>query len=67
MLEAEWGSNAPIRSIFSGNSYEYQIPTCMKCGNYKNIVLENNLHEWECMYCPPDSNNIMIEVFLKNL
>ena len=73
MLEAEWGSSAPIGLVKSTmvdrEGKEIPIPTCEVCGLGKNMLIGRRAFQWICYGCDGHmpTQEVMTKSFLKNL
>ncbi len=73
MLEAEWGSSAPIgmlkTAMRDSEGNEIPIPSCKTCGCGMSPMFGRHAFQWICLgcHCIMPVNEVMTKSFLKNL
>jgi hypothetical protein len=73
MLEAEWGSSAPIglakSTMVDSDGNEVPVRVCDHCGEAKTILISARAYQWVCYGCDNhmSSQEVMTKSFLKNL
>lgn len=68
MLEAEWGSSAPV-SMAKSFYDEGEPRRCQICDGSKSLIIGRNAYQWICTVCDDkmSERELLTKAFLKNL